>query len=122
MPPLLYSIYRFSFTFPLYKTLKRKFSERKVYFCRRVKMNKITSESYNLKMAGKNKPCWKEYEMIGTKEKNGKEVPNCVPKKEAKKKEEYEYNPWAVCTSKVGREDKEKYERCVLKVKKKQKD
>lgn len=26
-------------------------------------------------------PCWKNYERIGTKEKNGKEVPNCVPKK-----------------------------------------
>lgn len=27
-------------------------------------------------------------------------------------------NPWAVCTSKVGREDKNKYERCVMGVKK----
>jgi hypothetical protein len=27
-------------------------------------------------------PCWKGYEMIGTKKKNGKEVPNCVPVKE----------------------------------------
>jgi hypothetical protein len=26
-------------------------------------------------------PCWKDYEMIGMKKKNGKEVPNCVPKK-----------------------------------------
>lgn len=26
-------------------------------------------------------PCWKDYEMVGTKKKNGKEVPNCVPKK-----------------------------------------
>ena len=33
-------------------------------------------------MKGKD-PCWKSYEMIGTKEKNGKEVPNCVPKEEA---------------------------------------
>ena len=31
----------------------------------------------------KNDPCWKGYEMIGTKKKNGKEVPNCVPKEEA---------------------------------------
>jgi hypothetical protein len=29
-------------------------------------------------------------------------------------------NPWAVCTAQVGREDKDKYERCVLDVKKKQ--
>lgn len=26
-------------------------------------------------------PCWDGYEMVGTKIKNGKEVPNCVPKK-----------------------------------------
>jgi hypothetical protein len=25
-------------------------------------------------------PCWKDYEQVGMKEKNGKEVPNCVPK------------------------------------------
>ena len=25
-------------------------------------------------------PCWKNYKMVGTKKKNGKEVPNCVPK------------------------------------------
>lgn len=24
-------------------------------------------------------PCWKGYRQIGTKKKNGKEVPNCVP-------------------------------------------
>ena len=27
----------------------------------------------------KSKACWKGYEMIGTKEKGGKKVPNCVP-------------------------------------------
>jgi len=32
------------------------------------------------KMKGKD-PCWKDYKMIGTKMKSGKEVPNCVPKK-----------------------------------------
>lgn len=29
----------------------------------------------------KKKPCWKDYEMVGMKEKGGKKVPNCVPKK-----------------------------------------
>lgn len=29
-------------------------------------------------------------------------------------------NPWAVCTASVGRGDKDKYERCVMDVKKKQ--
>jgi hypothetical protein len=33
------------------------------------------------KMKGKD-PCWKGYEMVGTKNKGGKEVPNCVPKEE----------------------------------------
>lgn len=28
----------------------------------------------------KGDPCWKDYEMVGTKQKNGREVPNCVPK------------------------------------------
>ena len=27
------------------------------------------------------KPCWKGYEQIGMKEKDGKQVPNCVPNK-----------------------------------------
>jgi nicotinic acid mononucleotide adenylyltransferase len=31
----------------------------------------------------KDDPCWKDYEMVGMKKKNGKEVPNCVPKNEA---------------------------------------
>jgi hypothetical protein len=28
-------------------------------------------------------PCWKGYEMVGTKEKGGREVPNCVKKKDS---------------------------------------
>ena len=30
-----------------------------------------------------NDPCWKDYEMVGMKMKDGKEVPNCVPKNES---------------------------------------
>jgi hypothetical protein len=33
------------------------------------------------KMKGED-PCWKDYEMVGMKMKNGKKVPNCVPKNE----------------------------------------
>ena len=33
----------------------------------------------------KNKPCWKGYEMVGTKKKGNKTVPNCVPVKKVKK-------------------------------------
>lgn len=30
-------------------------------------------------------PCWEGYEQIGMKEKKGRMVPNCVPKKKTKK-------------------------------------
>jgi hypothetical protein len=29
-------------------------------------------------------PCWANYRQYGMKEKNGKQVPNCVPEKKAK--------------------------------------
>lgn len=32
-----------------------------------------------------NNPCWKGYKQIGMKEKNGKQVPNCVPDKKPSK-------------------------------------
>jgi len=31
------------------------------------------------------KPCWKGYEQIGMKTKNGRQVPNCVPVKSKSK-------------------------------------
>jgi hypothetical protein len=34
---------------------------------------------------GGDDPCWKGYKMVGTKKKNGKEVPNCVPRDESVK-------------------------------------
>ena len=34
-----------------------------------------------IKEAKKVKPCWKGYKQVGTKMKNGKKVPNCVPDK-----------------------------------------
>jgi hypothetical protein len=37
----------------------------------------------NLNFAGEvnmEEPCWSDYEMIGTKIVDGREVPNCVPK------------------------------------------
>lgn len=30
-------------------------------------------------------PCWKGFEQIGMKEKNGKQVPNCIPIKKSSK-------------------------------------
>jgi hypothetical protein len=38
-------------------------------------INKIATKE------AKGDPCWDDYEMIGHKKKNGKKVPNCVPKK-----------------------------------------
>lgn len=35
----------------------------------------------NIILQEKKGPCWKNYKMVGTKKKNGKKVPNCVPKK-----------------------------------------
>ena len=40
-------------------------------------------DSQELNEAGLEDACWKGYEAIGTKMKNGKRVPNCVPKEEA---------------------------------------
>ena len=39
-----------------------------------LRLSKILKEMEN--------PCWKGYEMVGTKKKDGREVPNCVPVKE----------------------------------------
>ncbi len=42
--------------------------------------------AYNLILEGlkdpKDNPCWTGYKPVGTKQKNGREVPNCVPKEE----------------------------------------
>jgi hypothetical protein len=40
------------------------------------------------KMKGED-PCWKDYKMVGTKKKGGKEVPNCVPEEVEVKNEAY---------------------------------
>lgn len=48
------------------------------------------------KMSAKDDPCWSGYHMVGTKTKNGREVPNCVPGKkgvaEATKEQETEFH------------------------------
>ena len=41
-----------------------------------------------LNLMKKDDPCWEGYEAIGMKDKDGKQVPNCVPKKDKKKAEE----------------------------------
>jgi hypothetical protein len=49
------------------------------------KIAKMSNEEVELEEDGKLKggakdPCWKGYQMVGTKKKNGREVPNCVPR------------------------------------------
>lgn len=44
-----------------------------------VKWNKCVLIDNNMK--AKKNPCWEGYQMIGTKMKGNKKVPNCVPKK-----------------------------------------
>lgn len=39
-------------------------------------------------------------------------------RRELEMDERKENNPWAICTASVGRKDKEKYEKCVMDVKK----
>ena len=62
---------------------------------------KILFENWRkyLNEADKN-PCWDGYEQIGMKEKDGREVPNCVPIKEEEILEEAEYQGRKVTLSK----------------------
>jgi hypothetical protein len=44
------------------------------------KLNKTTNEGIiRLTKLMENDPCWKGYKQVGMKDKNGREVPNCVP-------------------------------------------
>ena len=55
------------------------------------------------------------------KKKDAGKCNTCTAKKKSTEEaEKMEYNPWAVCTESVGRDNEEKYERCVKKVKSKE--
>lgn len=71
-----------------------------------MKIIKLSSNKANLSLS------YKDWITIGT---------NNGWINESKKNKEWDPNPFAVCTRSVGREDKEKYESCVMQVKKKQK-
>ena len=47
----------------------------------------IEKKDKNEEVKMKDDPCWKDYKMVGMKKKNGKDVPNCVPKEEVEIKE-----------------------------------
>ena len=40
----------------------------------------FTEDTHPCKGLSEDDPCWKDYKQVGMKKKNGKEVPNCVPK------------------------------------------
>lgn len=54
---------------------------------------KVKDKDYNedVDVAEDDDPCWKNYKMVGTKKKNGKEVPNCVPKESIEEKAKPDY-------------------------------
>tara|TARA_Y100000385_G_C12505470_1_gene388999 strand:+ start:246 stop:416 length:171 start_codon:yes stop_codon:yes gene_type:complete len=48
----------------------------------KIKTNNKKAMAFKMKSPfAKKGPCWKGYEMVGTKKKGGRKVPNCVPKK-----------------------------------------
>jgi hypothetical protein len=47
---------------------------------------KVEEAVINKMMEKMDNPCWSNYTMVGTKEKSGKTVPNCVPKNNTKSK------------------------------------
>jgi hypothetical protein len=44
------------------------------------KEEEVVLEESKKKTLKNSNPCWKGYHPVGTKEKNGRTVPNCVPK------------------------------------------
>lgn len=61
----------------------------------------------NLNISEDENPCWKGYEQVGMKEKDGKQVPNCVPVKE--NLQEAEYQGKSVTLNKPSRGDVKKF-------------
>lgn len=57
-------------------------AERPDYYERLKKVEGV-NEAKKYKKKNEDDPCWDGYEQVGTKKKNGKEVPNCVPVKES---------------------------------------
>lgn len=51
-------------------------------FCKQISLQIVINETLIVMEKNKEKdPCWKNYEQVGMKQKEGKAVPNCVPKK-----------------------------------------
>ena len=70
----------------------------------RIELNKVKPN----KLETNDNPCWEGYEQVGTKELDGKTVPNCVPIKQQQSKEKF------VIPSPEGGEDQQTYiSRCI---------
>jgi hypothetical protein len=63
-----------SFESALSEKLSAKFESRKIELAK-----EMTNKKENLDKSSDD-PCWDGYVQVGTKMKDGKEVPNCVPK------------------------------------------
>jgi len=58
----------------------------------------------------KDNPCWKGYKPVGTKKKNGKTVPNCVPKESLEEKEERTHKGGTIVRTDKGLKHYAKYD------------
>ncbi len=45
----------------------------------------MANSSKSEKQSNQDDPCWKGYEQVGMKDKDGKQVPNCVPQNDSSK-------------------------------------
>lgn len=73
--------------------------------------NYLVSEVNEAKKMKGEDPCWDNYKMIGTKKKNGREVPNCVPESvESIKEGTFKYHmDKAIAAAERGDDKKKKY-------------
>ena len=67
-----------AFESALAEKVAAKLEAKKVEFGKKISKENLEKDSDD--------PCWDGYVQLGTKMKDGKEVPNCVPREEANKK------------------------------------
>ena len=66
-----------------HKGLPKKMKEQLRNIVREIMREQAISEMNEVSINEDENPCWDGYEMVGMKMKDGKEVPNCVPKNES---------------------------------------
>lgn len=75
------------FSAPLFSVTKKEMDEMKQSSFKAPKLTMFSDEAPK-PMKDMNESCWKGYKQNGMKDKNGKQVPNCVPIKESEEVEE----------------------------------